>query len=150
MRLALYQPDIAQNVGAAIRTAACFGADLDIIGPCGFPLSAKEIWRVAMDYQLMSAPTVHDDWQAFLENIDRPTARLILLTTKATTSLWETPFGADDIILMGRESAGVPDSVHAEADGHARIEMSPDARSLNMATAAAIALAEARRQVGWP
>ena len=146
MRLALYQPDIPQNVGAAIRAAACFGAGMDVIEPCGFPLDSRQVRRVAMDYGA-AAPTAHAGWAAFLETAGP--ARLVLLTTKASQSIWDFRFQADDIILMGRESAGAPDEVHARADARLRIPLAPGARSLILATAAAVALAEARRQTGW-
>ncbi|MEO1240637.1 MAG: TrmH family RNA methyltransferase [Pseudomonadota bacterium] len=147
MRLALYQPDIPQNVGAAIRAAACFGARLDIIAPCGFPLDSRKIGRVAMDYGNLAAPTVHDGWRPFCD-ASRP-ARLILLTTRATETIWDFAFQDDDILLMGRESAGAPDEVHQAADARLRIPLAPEARSLNITVAAAVALAEARRQLGW-
>lgn len=147
MRLALYQPDIPQNVGAAIRAAACFGATLDIIGPCGFPLDSRKIGRVAMDYGALAAPTEHLCWNAF--HSDTRSARVILLTTKASQSLWDFEFRETDILLMGRESSGAPEEVHGAADTRLRIPLAPDARSLNIAVAAAVALAEARRQIGW-
>ena len=148
MRLALYQPDIPQNVGAAIRAAACFGAGMDVIEPCGFPLDSREVRRVAMDYGATAAPPrAHPGWTAFLETLGP--ARLILLTTKANETIWEVSFRPDDIILMGRESAGAPDEVHERANARLRIPIASGARSLNVATAAAVALAEARRQTGW-
>lgn len=147
MRLALYQPDIPQNVGAAIRAAACFGAGIDVIEPCGFPLDSREVRRVAMDYGAAAAPHAHAGWTAFLESVGA--SRLVLLTTKADETVWEFSFRPDDIILMGRESAGAPDEVHDRADARLRIPLAPGARSLNVATAAAVALAEARRQSGW-
>ncbi|MAW81222.1 MAG: rRNA methyltransferase [Parvularcula sp.] len=148
MRLALYQPDIPQNVGAAIRAAACFGAGMDVIEPCGFPLDSREVRRVAMDYGATAAPPrAHPGWTAFLETLGP--ARLILLTTKANETIWEFSFRPDDIILMGRESAGAPDEVHERANARLRIPIASGARSLNVATAAAVALAEARRQTGW-
>ncbi len=147
MRLALYQPDIPQNVGAAIRAAACFGARLDVIEPCGFPLNAREVRRVAMDYGAGAAPLAHRGWNAFLET--RGGSRLLLLTTAADATIWDFAFRSDDILLMGRESAGAPEEVHAAADARLRIPLAPAARSLNIHVAAAVALAEARRQVGW-
>ncbi|WP_428409190.1 tRNA (cytidine(34)-2'-O)-methyltransferase [Hyphococcus sp.] len=147
MRLALYQPDIPQNVGAAIRAAACFGAGMDVIEPCGFPLDSREVRRVAMDYGAGAAPVAHSGWSGFLENVGG--ARLILLTTKGDRTIWEFSFRPDDIILMGRESVGAPEEVHERADARLRIPIAPVARSLNLATAAAVALAEARRQTGW-
>ncbi|WP_375202912.1 tRNA (cytidine(34)-2'-O)-methyltransferase [Hyphococcus sp.] len=148
MRLALYQPDIPQNVGAAIRAAACFGAGMDVIEPCGFPLDSREVRRVAMDYGTeAAAPRAHSGWTAFLESVG--TGRLVLLTTKADETIWDFDFRPDDIILMGRESAGAPDEVHDRADARLKIPLAPGARSLNVTVAAAVALAEARRQVGW-
>lgn len=147
MRLALYQPDIPQNVGAAIRAAACFGAGVDIIEPSGFPLDSRAVKRVAMDYGALAAPVAHRSWAAFLEA--RGGARLVLLTTRAETPLWDFRFHAADILLVGRESAGAPDEVHARADVRLAIPLAPGARCLNVAVAAAIALAEARRQLEW-
>ena len=147
MRLALSQPDIPQNVGAAIRTAACLGAELDVIEPCGFPLDSREVRRVAMDYGSRATPTAHSGWKAFNET--RGSSRLILLTTAADQSIWDFAFRPDDILLMGRESAGAPEEVHAAADARLLIPLAPGARSLNIHVAAAVALAEARRQVGW-
>ncbi|MHA7872715.1 MAG: tRNA (cytidine(34)-2'-O)-methyltransferase [Hyphococcus sp.] len=146
MQLALYQPDIPQNVGAAIRVAACFGADLHIIAPCGFPLDSRKIARVAMDYDSLVEPILHESWTAFLAR--RAERRLILLTTKGDTGLWDFQFSSDDIILMGRESAGAPEDVHQTADARLRIPLAPGARALNVHVAAAIALAAASRQTG--
>ena len=147
MRLVLYQPDIPQNAGAAIRAAACFGAALEIIEPCGFPMNAKALRRVAMDYGADRPPVAHASWDAFNQTL--ADARLVLLTTRASTPLWEFSFREDDAILLGRESAGAPEAVHAAADARLRIPLADGARSLNVATAGAIALAEARRQLGW-
>jgi len=147
MRLALYQPDIPQNVGAAIRAAACFGASLDIIGPCGFPLDSRKIGRVAMDYGAIAAPDEHTSWDAFTQSMG--SSRIVLMTTKASQSLWDFEFRENDVLLMGRESAGAPKEVHGGADARLIIPLAPDARSLNIAAAAAVALAEARRQIGW-
>lgn len=147
MRLVLYQPDIPQNVGAAIRAAACFGARMDVVEPCGFPLDSREVRRVAMDYGAAVAPRAHADWTAFLETVGE--ARLVLLTTRAEATIWDFGFQASDILLMGRESAGAPDEVHEAADARLRIPLAAGARSLNLAAAAAVALSEARRQVGW-
>jgi len=147
MRLALYQPDIPQNVGAAIRTAACFGAGLEVIEPCGFPLDSREVRRVAMDYGAVTAPVAHNGWNSFRKSMGD--SRLILMTTKAAESIWDYKFRPDDVLLMGRESAGAPDEVHDAAHSRIFIPLAPRARSLNVAVAAAIALAEARRQIGW-
>ena len=147
MRLVLYQPDIPQNTGAAIRTAACFGASLEVIEPCGFPLKARELRRVAMDYGALAAPVVHNSWQDFLKTSGN--TPISLMTTKGSVPLWEHKFHADEIILLGRESAGVPGAVHDQAHYRLHIPMAAGARSLNVATSGAIALAEARRQIGW-
>lgn len=147
MRLALYQPDIPQNVGAAIRAAACFGAEMDVVEPCGFPLDSRELRRAAMDYGAMAPPRPHSGWTAFLETVGK--ARLVLLTTKAEETIWDFRFQPEDIILMGRESAGAPEEVHERADARLKIPLAPGARSLNVAVAAAVTLAEARRQIGW-
>ncbi|MGE0408478.1 MAG: tRNA (cytidine(34)-2'-O)-methyltransferase [Amphiplicatus sp.] len=149
MRLALFEPDIPQNVGAAIRAAACFGAGVDIIGPAGFPLDSRQLRRVAMDYAALASPRLHESWRHFAESPARRAARLVLLTTKAADSLWDFAFTPDDILLLGRESAGAPGALHEAADARLAIPLAPGARSLNVATAAAIALAEARRQIGW-
>lgn len=147
MRLALYQPDIPQNVGAAIRIAACFGAGLDVIEPCGFPLDSREVRRVAMDYGAKAGPITHSGWRAFHENLGD--SRLILMTTAAADNIYDFQFRPDDILLMGRESAGAPPEIHDAAHSRIFIPLAPEARSLNVAVAAGIALAEARRQIGW-
>lgn len=141
MRLAVYQPDIAPNLGAILRVCACFGVPLDIIEPCGFPLSAKALRRAAMDYASDVDVTRHDSWESF----PRP-QRLVLLTTKAECDLWDFTFQPGDTLMMGRESAGVPDNVHDACDAHVRIPMPGGGRSLNVAISAGIALSEAMRQ----
>lgn len=152
MRLVLFQPDIPQNTGAAIRVAACLGAGIDIIEPCGFPLSDKALRRAAMDYGDLCRPDIHSSWTAFRSARPgaRPVARLVLLTTAAERSIWDFSFREGDMIVLGRESAGVPEEVHAAADARLAVPMAAGARSLNVVTAGAIALAEARRQIGWP
>ncbi len=149
MRLALYQPEIAPNVGASIRITACFDTALDIIEPCGFPLKDKEIRKVALDYGALVTPRYHASWQAFLASESRHSGRLILLSTKAETSIHDFSFLPSDICLIGQESAGVPDEVRSECDAITCIPLSIGARSLNMSVAAAITLAEARRQTGY-
>jgi len=149
MRLVLCEPEIAGNVGAAIRSAACFGAGVDIVEPCGFPPDDRALKRAAMDYGALAAPRRHASWAAFVLSEERRSGRLILLTTKATTSLWEIEFSETDLFMIGQESAGVTDAVRAACDLCVRIPIAPGARSLNAATAAAVALAEARRQAGW-
>ena len=149
MRLVLYQPEIAGNVGAAIRAAACFGAGVDIVEPCGFPPDDRTLKRAAMDYGALAAPVRHASWAAFLASAERGSGRLVVLTTKATRALWDGDPGDSDLFMIGRESAGVPDAVRDACDLALRIPIAAGARSLNAATAAAIALAEARRRTGW-
>ena len=144
MRLALYEPDIPQNLGAFIRLSAGLGVPLDIIEPCGFPVDDKRIRRAAMDYYDLATIARHDSWQAFRR--DRPPGRLVLLTTKADNTFPAVEFRPDDILLLGRESAGVPDDVHDAADMRLRIPLRKGARSLNVALAATMVLSEALRQ----
>lgn len=149
MRIVLYQPEIAQNAGAAIRAAACFSAGVEIIEPCGFPADAAALRRTAMDYRALAPPRLHASWGEFLSSRARAAGRLLLLSTKGAVAIWDFPFAESDLLLIGRESAGVPDDVRAACDASLVIPIAPAARSLNAATAAAIALAEARRQMGW-
>jgi tRNA (cytidine/uridine-2'-O-)-methyltransferase len=142
--LALYQPDIAANTGAMMRLCACFGAALEIIEPCGFVFDDKKLKRSAMDYLERLDWRRHRDWQSFREAF--PKRRLVLMTTKGAVPYRDFAFQSDDILLMGRESAGVPDEVHAAADARIVIPMNPACRSLNVALSAAIALSEALRQ----
>ena len=144
MRLALFEPDIPQNVGAFIRLSACLGVPLDIIEPCGFPVDDKRIRRAAMDYYDLARIVRHASWEAFRR--DRMSGRLVLLTTKAADTFPKVAFRSDDILLMGRESAGVPDSVHDAADLRLRVPLQKGARSLNVALAAAMVLSEVLRQ----
>lgn len=144
MRLAAFQPDIAPNVGAMIRLSACFDVPFDIIEPCGFPLSIKALKRSAMDYADLADLTAHDDWSSYLEA--KPEGRIILMTTKAEDVIWDFKFEPSDTILMGRESAGVPQMVHERADARIKLPMSGQARSLNVAMSAGMALSEALRQ----
>jgi len=148
MRLALFQPDIPQNLGAAIRLGACLGAPVDVIEPCGFPVSDRALQRAALDYAEIADITRHPSWSSFRTESARKNSRLVLLTTKGATPLAEFRFEADDILLLGRESAGVPEEVHAAADARLVIPLVRGARSLNVVTAAAIALGEALRQTG--
>ncbi|MEM8800761.1 MAG: tRNA (cytidine(34)-2'-O)-methyltransferase [Pseudomonadota bacterium] len=137
VRLALYEPDIALNTGAMIRTAACFGAHVDVIEPCGFPFSLGALKRSGMDYIDETDVTRHDDYDAFLETLN---GRLILLTTKARDPIYDWHAKPGDCLLMGRESAGVPEKVHKTADVRLTIPMRPSVRSLNVSVAAGIAL----------
>lgn len=145
MRLVLYQPEIAQNAGAATRAAACFGAGLDIIEPCGFPLGSKAFRRTAMDYGLIAPPVVHASWTAFEESAAQNGGRLVLLTTKTAFSIWDFEFDENDSLIIGRESSGAPEAVRTACAASLRIPIAAPARSLNAAAAAAIALAAARR-----
>jgi tRNA (cytidine/uridine-2'-O-)-methyltransferase len=148
MRIALYQPEIAGNVGAILRLGACLGLPVEIIEPCGFAFSDKALARAGMDYAERAACTRHGDWTAF-RAANR--GRLILFTTKGDTRLPDARFAADDVLLFGSESAGVPAEVHAAADTRIRIPIAGDARSLNLATACAIVAGDALRQTeGWP
>lgn len=148
MRLALFQPDQPGNVGAILRIGACFGVPIDIIEPCGFAFSDRALKRAAMDYERQAAFERHSDWPAFR---NRVSGRIVLLTTRGGVLLPNAQFRSDDILLMGSESAGVPDEVHAQVDQRLRIPQAPGSRSLNIAVAAGIALAEALRQTqGWP
>lgn len=148
MRLALFQPDIPQNLGANIRLAACLGVALDIIEPCGFPLTDRALRRTAMDYAQNVQITRHSGWQAFHDSPERAGRRIVLLTTRAETQLNEFSFLANDCLLMGRESAGAPEDIHNAADAAVRIPLAEGARSLNVAMAAGIVLWEALRQTG--
>lgn len=146
MRLAVFQPDIPQNLGGMIRTCACFGIAIDVIAPCGFPFSVKALRRSAMDYADLAEIRHHADWDAFLHSIGG--ARLILLTTKSERNLWKFNFESSDIILVGRESAGAPGFVHDRADAALALPMPGGGRSMNVTVTAGIVLAEASRQVG--
>ena len=145
IRLAVYQPDIALNVGAMIRLSACLNVPLDIIEPCGFPLSVKALRRSAMDYADIVDLTRHDSWDAFIRVSN--TRRIVLMTTRAEDVLWDFDFRVGDTILMGRESSGVPDEVHQFCDARVKLPMFGAARSLNVAMTAGMAVSEALRQV---
>ena len=149
MRLALYQPDIPQNAGAMLRLAACLGVAVDLIEPAGFVLSDRHFRRAGMDYLNHVALTRHVSWEAFAAA--GPHGRLILLTTRGDTRYTEARYSADDTLLVGRETAGVPAAVHDRADVRVVVPMRPGLRSLNVALAAAMVLGEALRQTdGFP
>lgn len=148
MRLALFQPDIPQNLGANLRLAACLGVAVDIIEPCGFPLTDRALKRTAMDYGENVAISRHSGWSAFRGAQVGSGARLILFTTRGSVRLEMHAFQRGDILLFGRESAGAPDAVHAAADARVAIPLAGGARSLNVAVSAGIALWEALRQTG--
>jgi tRNA (cytidine/uridine-2'-O-)-methyltransferase len=148
MRLALFQPDIPQNLGAALRLTACFAVALDVIEPCAFPLSDKSLRRAALDYGDKSDFRLHSSWKDFLADAARGEGRLILFTTKGAEPYYRFAFQPGDTLLMGRESAGAPDEVHAAAAARVYVPLASGMRSLNVVTAAAIGLAEALRQTG--
>jgi tRNA (cytidine/uridine-2'-O-)-methyltransferase len=143
MRLALYQPDIPQNAGSLMRLCACLGVAMDIIEPCGFLLSDRNFRRAGMDYRAGVDLTRHDSWETFRE---QQAGRLILLTTLGAQPYDKFTFAPGDTILVGRESAGVPEAVHGCADARLLIPMRAGLRSLNVAQAAAMVLGEALRQ----
>ena len=144
MRVALFQPDIAQNTASLIRLGACTGVGVDIVEPCGFLFSESGFRRAGMDYLEMAQVTRHESWSAYLTA--RGTGRIVLLTTKASTSYIDFAFDAADTLLLGRESAGVPQEVHGRADARLRIPLRPGLRSINVAQAGAMVLGEALRQ----
>jgi tRNA (cytidine/uridine-2'-O-)-methyltransferase len=151
MRLALFQPDIAGNVGAVMRLAACWATPLDIVLPCGFAWSDKQLKRAAMDYGAAAEVHRHADFEAFAKAVLADGARLVALTAKGATGLHDVAFRPDDVLIMGRESAGLPDFVLDRVDVRARIPMAPGFRSLNLGMATGIALGEALRQTkGFP
>jgi tRNA (cytidine/uridine-2'-O-)-methyltransferase len=145
--LALYEPDIAANAGAMMRTCACLRVDAAIIEPAGFPVSDRRFRRSGMDYLDHVAIERHASFERF-ETWRRTTGRrLVLLTTKGESRLWDFDFHPGDVLMVGRESAGVPDAVAAVADARVRIPIRPPLRSLNVGIAAALALGEALRQL---
>ncbi len=144
MRLALYQPDMAGNVGAVLRTTACLDVVCDIIEPCGFAFSERALRRSGMDYAAQAKMHRHADWEAFTGSLNG--SRIVLMSSKASTPLPRFEFRADDIILMGSESSGAPPEVHERADARVFVPMAPGFRSLNISVSAGIALAEALRQ----
>lgn len=146
MRLALYQPDIPQNTGAILRLSACFGVPVDLIEPAGFVITDARLRRAGMDYIDHVTLVRHANWGRFLA--DRPAGRLVLLTTRAEVALHDFSFEPSDTLLLGRESAGVPDEVHAAADARLRVPIRAEMRSLNVAMTAAIALHQALRVTG--
>ena len=143
-KIALYEPDIPQNTAAIIRTCACLGAKLEIIEPCGFHLSDKRFKRVVMDYMDWDKINIYQSSDKFFEA--KKNQRIVLMTTKASVSYTEFKFKKNDTILFGRESAGVPESVHQLINDRLKIPMSEDTRSLNIASSVAIILAESLRQ----
>jgi tRNA (cytidine/uridine-2'-O-)-methyltransferase len=148
MHLALYEPDIPQNTGTILRLCACLGLSAHIIEPAGFPVTDRAFRRAGMDYLDAVELTRHPSFAAFETWRRERGMRLVLLTTAATQSYLDHDYRADDVLLLGRESAGVPDAVHAAADVRLRIPIRPGLRSLNVAMAAAMVASEAIRQTG--
>lgn len=147
LKIALYQPDIPQNVGAMIRLCACTGVELDIIEPCGFPWHEKKIKQSAMDYLTLVNVTRHASWQDFAqENKER---RVILMTTKTEDNYTDFQFRDGDILLAGQESLGAPEHIHKSAHARITIPMHGPARSLNIVNATSMILGEALRQTTW-
>ncbi|MFM9827633.1 MAG: tRNA (cytidine(34)-2'-O)-methyltransferase [Sphingomonas sp.] len=148
LHLALFQPDIAGNVGTILRLGACLGVPVDLIEPMGFAYSDRALARAGMDYAAQAAVTRHADWAAFEARVP---GRIVLLTTRGATRLDAARFNLGDTLLLGAESSGVPDHVHARADLRVLIPLVSGRRSLNVAVAAAMVLGEALRQTGgWP
>jgi tRNA (cytidine/uridine-2'-O-)-methyltransferase len=147
-RLVLFQPDIPQNAGTMLRMAACLGVPVEIIEPAGFDVSDRNLRRAGLDYLGSVAINRHASWRAFEDWRRREGLRLVLATTKGSVPYASFAFAPDDAILLGRESAGVPDEVHAAADGRIVVPMCPGMRSLNVAVAGAMIVGEALRQTG--
>jgi tRNA (cytidine/uridine-2'-O-)-methyltransferase len=151
MRLALFQPDIPQNLGAAVRLAACLGVGLEVIEPCAFPLSDRAVRRTAMDYGQNAEVIRQPSWAAFIADPYRAQGRLALFTTRSAQAFTDFRFQPGDTLLFGQESAGAPEHVHQAAQARLVVPIAAGARSLNLAACAAIGLAEALRQInGFP
>jgi len=148
MRIALYQPDIPQNTGTILRMCACLSIEAHLIGPAGFPTSDRAFRRAGMDYLDAVTLVRHAAWDDFERWRQGGRHRLVLFSTGATQSYLDFRYAADDVLLFGRESAGVPAEVHRAADARLVVPMRPDLRSLNVAVAAAITAGEALRQIG--
>ncbi len=148
MQLALFQPDIPQNTGTMIRLAACLSITLVVIEPAGFDLSDRALRRAGMDYLSTANVVRYASFQSFEDGRRAAGARLVLLTTHATLPYTQFAFASNDILMVGRESAGVPEAVHAAADARIVIPLRPGLRSLNVAVAASMVLGEALRQTG--
>ncbi|MBU6474358.1 MAG: tRNA (cytidine(34)-2'-O)-methyltransferase [Alphaproteobacteria bacterium] len=149
MRLALFEPDIPQNAGTLMRLCVCMGVPMDIVEPCGFVLSDKNLKRAGMDYLERLDLMRHMNWEAF--KAAQAGKRLVLLTTKADSSYIDFEFRPDDVLVAGRESAGVPEHVHRECAARVTVPMRAGLRSINVALASAMVLGEALRQTkGFP
>lgn len=148
MRLALYQPDIPQNTGTLLRLAACLGVPVDVIGPTGFDMTDRALKRAGLDYLASADITRHVSWAAFDEVRRSSGRRLVLLTSRGVESYLDAVYTRADVLLLGRESAGVPDNVRESAESAVRIPIRSPLRSLNVAVAGAMVLGEAMRQTG--
>lgn len=153
MRVTLYQPEIAGNLGAIMRSCACFGVELTVIEPCGFPLGDKRMRRAAMDYAVPGGLQTALDWEAYLKHsafeetsLKQTTGRQVLMTTKGATPLQDFQFQLSDSLVFGAEGSGVPDFIHESVEARVVIPMAADARSLNLSNSVAICLFEALRQ----
>jgi tRNA (cytidine/uridine-2'-O-)-methyltransferase len=149
LRLALYQPDIPGNTGTILRLAACLGFAVDIIEPAGFDISDRNLKRAGMDYIATAALTRHVSWNHFETWLQSSGRRLVLASTKASGRYTDFAFRPDDVLLFGRESAGVPDQVHDRADARILVPMLEGQRSINVAVSAAMIVGEAMRQTVW-
>ena len=145
-KIALYEPDIPQNTAAIIRTCACLGAKLEIIEPCGFLFTDKRFKRVVMDYMNNDQINFYESSDKFFEA--KKNQRIVLMTTKGSISYTKFKFNSDDTILFGRESAGVPETIHRLIENRLKIPMNNKVRSLNIASSVAIVLSESLRQTG--
>ncbi|MCZ2158383.1 tRNA (cytidine(34)-2'-O)-methyltransferase [Bartonella sp. 220] len=149
LHIALFQPDIAGNTGTILRLSACFGLHVHIIEPAGFNLSDRNLKRAGLDYLEYASLERHMDWQHFMHTMKSCNRRLLLLSTKAQTCYTQICYQKNDVLLFGRESAGVPDYVHETVDAVLKIPMQPHTRSLNLAMSVAMTTGEALRQIGY-
>jgi tRNA (cytidine/uridine-2'-O-)-methyltransferase len=151
MRLAIFQPDMPQNTAALLRLAAGLNLPVNVIEPCGFLWDDKRLRRVGMDYLKIVSVERHQNWESFRRSAGVAGARVVLLTTRGATPHLAFPFRPDDVLLVGREGSGVPESVHGAAGARVTLPMAPGFRSFNVVTAAAMVASEALRQTnGWP
>lgn len=149
VNLVLYEPDIPQNLGACVRLSACMGCTLHVVEPCGFPLDDKKLKRAAMDYFHLARVVRHRSWEQFLAHRAEHPGRLLLLETDGSAPYTDFTFAPGDYIMLGRESAGTPRALYDTMDATLHIPMREGARSLNVAMAAGILIAETRRQLDW-
>ena len=147
LRISLFEPDIPQNTGSILRLAACFGIGVDIIEPCGFLISDRRLKRVGLDYVEQADIVSYQSWDVFFSSRIDTNVRLLLLTTKAEEAYTSFNFKAGDTLLLGRESAGVPENVHQAVDARITIPLAQGMRSLNVAQSASMVLGEALRQM---